>query len=336
MTNTLQTTSPRRSMLPPSVNQPVVWVLLLDVALIVVFGLLSPGGVFFSAQSFANILAAAGPYLLLAVAAAVLLSSGQFDLSLGAMLVLSSAIAGQTIVALVPSLGAAGGIIAGAVVALAVGAVCGAVSGVLVSRLRINSLIATLAATGVFTGVTFILTGGADIVGIPAEIQSAFGAVQLLEIIPLPLVAVAVVIALVWWMMRSTRVGLRILSTGSSRVAAERAGVNTKNVLLGVFILGGLLAGAAGFLDLTRFGTTNIGGHQTDSLAATAAAVIGGTALTGGRLSIGGALAGALLAVILQAGLVIIGLPSFFQLIAVGVVLILAVYLNERRSREQS
>jgi ribose transport system permease protein len=89
-----------------------------------------------------------------------------------------------------------------------------------------------------------------------------------------------------------------------------------------------VLAGIAGVYDIARFSTTNISGHQTDALAAIAGAVIGGTNLFGGRVSIPGAVFGSFLAEILNTGLVILGMSSFYQLIAVGVVLIVAVYIR--------
>jgi ribose transport system permease protein len=97
----------------------------------------------------------------------------------------------------------------------------------------------------------------------------------------------------------------------------------------------GFLAGIAAVIDLSRFATTNLAGHQTDALAAIAGAVIGGTALFGGSVSIPGAVLGAILAVILETGLIIQGLQPFYQLIAVGVVLIGAVYIRGRQVEER-
>ena len=106
---------------------------------------------------------------------------------------------------------------------------------------------------------------------------------------------------------------------------------------MGLAVLGGSLAGLAGFIDLARFGSTAIGGHANDALGAVTAVVIGGTLLEGGRISIMGAVWGAGLAVILQVGLVILGVSSFWQLIVVGVVLLIAVLLDRvsvvRRNR---
>ena len=86
-------------------------------------------------------------------------------------------------------------------------------------------------------------------------------------------------------------------------------------------------------IDISRFATTNLSGHQTDALSAIAGAVIGGTSLFGGRISVPGAIFGAFLAVILQTGLVILGLQPFYQLIAIGTVLILAVFIRSRAVR---
>ena len=97
-----------------------------------------------------------------------------------------------------------------------------------------------------------------------------------------------------------------------------------------LFVIVGFVAGICGVIDISRFATTNLSGHQTDALSAIAGAVIGGTSLFGGRISVPGAIFGAFLAVILQTGLVILGLQPFYQLIAIGTVLILAVFIRSR------
>jgi ribose transport system permease protein len=106
--------------------------------------------------------------------------------------------------------------------------------------------------------------------------------------------------------------------------------------VLALFVMMGALSGVAAMLDLTRFATTNIGGHQTTALAAIAAVVIGGTSLFGGRATIAGSMVASLIPVILGTGLVILGVPSFYQLIAVGAILIAAVYVDQRRRERLS
>jgi ribose transport system permease protein len=92
----------------------------------------------------------------------------------------------------------------------------------------------------------------------------------------------------------------------------------------------GMLTGLAAMVDISRFATTNIGGHQTDNLQAIAATVIGGTSLFGGVASIPGGVIGTLVPVVLSTGLVIMRVDSFYQLIVVGIIIILAVYIDQR------
>jgi ribose transport system permease protein len=132
-----------------------------------------------------------------------------------------------------------------------------------------------------------------------------------------------------------TRIGTRLLAIGSLRASAERAGVRVDRFVFVLFVVVGAMAGLAGFIDLSRFASTTVSGHTLDSLAAATAAVIGGTAIMGGRISVIGTVWGALLAVILQAGLVVVGLKSFYQQIAIGLVLIVAVTVDELRNRSR-
>jgi ribose transport system permease protein len=199
-----------------------------------------------------------------------------------------------------------------------------------VTRLRVVSLIATLATLGIATGIANIVTGGTDITGLPAALQNDFGIRTALGI-PLPAFVAFGVWLIALALFRTTRYGMRMLALGSNRGAAERAGLRVSLHLVVTFAVIGMLAGLAGFIDLTRFATTNLAGHTNDGLAAITAAVIGGTSLFGGRISLGGVLSGTLLAVILQDGLVVVGLSPFYQLIAIGVVLIAAVSLDQRR-----
>ena len=158
-----------------------------------------------------------------------------------------------------------------------------------------------------------------------SRLQRDFGIANLFGVIPDPFAVVLVIVVAAGFLLRRTRFGLRTLALGSSREAAVRAGLPVRKNLTLLFTLAGSCAGFGGLIDLSRYTTTNLSGHTTDALAAIAGAVIGGTSLFGGKISVWGAALGAMLAVILQQGLVVVGLPSFYQLIAVGVVLIAAV-----------
>jgi ribose transport system permease protein len=217
---------------------------------------------------------------------------------------------------------------------LPVGAGIGVVNGLLVTLARVNSFIATLATTGIAAGVTLVIAGGADIPGVPQAVQLSFGVVNFLGI-PVTILVIVPFVGVLWVVLLKTRFGIRTLAIGSDSESAIRAGISVKRHVFLIFVLSGILAGLAGFLDITRFGSTNILGHSADALAAIAAVVIGGTSLFGGRASIGGSLSGALIPVVLGTGLVIAGLPFYYQQAVVGVILLIAVYIDQRR-RERS
>jgi ribose transport system permease protein len=319
------------------------WVLLLDIVLIVLFGFLSKGFVFWSSLNVQALLINGTEALLLALGLAMLLGAGFFDLSLGANLILSSVMGGVVINAIAgpanadgshTNLGAA--ITAGVIASVLTGCVFGAVNGILIAYFDVNSLIATLGTMGVGTGVALVITQGGDISGIPAQLQSEFGLKSVLGFLPLPAIIAIIAAASLWVILRYSRYGMRTLAIGSSRTAAERTGLPVKRHILTLGILAGGLAGTAGFIDIARYSSTTVAGHTQDALAAITAVVIGGTLLEGGRVSIIGALWGTVLAVVLQSGLIVIGVPAFVQLIAIGFVLIVAVALDRFRARRRT
>ncbi len=324
-------------------RQTAVWMMLVDLILVLVFGFMSANHTFLTVASFQNIGLNAAQVVTLACAATFELAAGMIDISLGAALVLSSVVGGEVIQHLggtqsqiqtgeYPHLGLA--LTVGILAALATGAAFGLVNGLIVTRLRVNAFIATLATAGIGVGFAFIITNGADLPYIPTQFQDNFGA-KIIFGIPAPALAVAILVTILWAVIRYTRFGLHTLALGSSNVAAERAGLRVDRQTIKIFVLAGLLCGFAGLMDLSRFATTNVSGHTTDALAAVAGAVIGGTSLFGGTASIVGAVFGALLAVILATGLVAVGLSPFYQQVAVGVVLIAAVYADQRRQRRR-
>jgi ribose transport system permease protein len=150
-------------------------------------------------------------------------------------------------------------------------------------------------------------------------------------------VIISLVVALVFGViLAQTRFGRYTYAIGSNQEAVRRAGVNVDRHLIKVYALTGTLAGLAGFMSLARFGTTTIGGHSTDNLDAIAGVVIGGTSLFGGVGTILGTVFGVFIPAVLENGFVIVGVEAFWQQVAVGAVLIVAVYLDQlRRSRQR-
>ena len=317
------------------------WVGIVVVVLVLVFNAMS-GGVFTGPRSINGLLLDGAVGILLACGVTFLLAAGLLDLSVGANLVLSSVAAATTLKAVLgEGLGYDGGtgrLVAACALALlaaiATGVTFGVVNGLVVTKLKVNSLIATLGTGGAATGLALVLTDGSNITGFPSEIQRTIGTASVLDLFPVQTLAVLVIAGYLWFAMRRTRLGLYAVAIGSSTQAARRAGIGVDGMIVKLFVQMGALAGLAGFLGLVRFSTTSIGGSEGAALAAIAAAVIGGTSLFGGVATVGGSIVGAFLPVVLGSGLIVIGVPSFYQQIVVGVILILAVYIDqERRSR---
>jgi ribose transport system permease protein len=318
------------------------WIVLLDVVLIVFFTMFSQGHIFWSKQDFQSLALNGSEGMLLALAMTILLSAALFDLSVGSNLVLSSVIGAKVMLKVAGPPGAGGivhhqgqAILAGLIACLAVGLLFGLVNGLLIAYLDINSLIATLGTLGIGTGAALLLTNGADIASLPPDLQSDF-ALKSVFTVPEPAIIALGAAVLLWLVIRYLRYGTRTLAIGSSRPAAERAGMPVKRHIISLFLLAGILAGMAGFIDIAHYAATTINGHTQDALTAVTATVIGGTALEGGRVSIGGTVAGSILAIVLLNGLVIVGVQSFWQLIAVGCVLIVAVALDRFRYKHRT
>jgi ribose transport system permease protein len=320
------------------------WIGLAIVGIAVIFGVVTPGNSFVKPENLLAIGLNASMIMLLAVGMTFLIGAGHLDLSVGYSLILASVLGAKTMVALggtplevqtgaYPNLGIA--LAAGIAVSILSGAGIGLLNGLLVTRLRLSSFIVTLATSGIAYGIALVLTSAANIAYIPDQLQADFGGAKLAGVIPFPLILALLVSGLLWLVLRQTRFGMRTLAIGSSRDAAQRAGIDVNGHTLRLFLMMGVLVGIAAIVDISRNANTNISGHQTDNLQAIAATVIGGTSLFGGVASIGGTLLGTLIPVMLQNGLVQMNTNPFYQYALVGVILILAVYFDQRR-RERS
>ncbi|SDS44560.1 ABC transporter permease [Jiangella sp. DSM 45060] len=312
------------------------YVLAAVVLLVVVFTVIGPEARFVSVTNLQAIGRNSAGLLLLAIGLAFVLGAGHIDLSVGANLVLSSVVAAKTVVLVSGgSAAAAAGeytdtglaIVAGLVAGMVAGMLVGLFNGLLVTRLRINSFVVTLGTMGVATGLAQVITDGANVPYLPPSLQSTVGMRTLLAV-PVPLVVGLVVGAVAAGVLAWTRFGRHTLAIGSSASGSRRAGVRVEATATKVFVLCGLMAGVAGFLDITRFGTTAISGHETSMLQALSAVIIGGTSLFGGRASVVGAMSATFIPTVLLAGFVMVGVGSFYQNIAIGLVLIAAVWID--------
>ena len=321
----------------PGLSSAFIFVIL--AGLVVAFSIVE-GTAFLSAANFVTIAEDASELLLLAVGVTFVIITAGIDLSVGSILVLSSVIAAQTMVALSGTpeqvrnyqfpnqeVGIPVGIAAGLLVGLA----CGFINGLLVTKLKLTPFIATLGTLGVFLGTAQILSGGTNVPYVPTAVQSEIGTRDLLGFLPVPIAIGLVVVIVAILALHLTQFGRYTYAIGSNAEAARRVGINVDRHLLKVYTLSGFLAGLAGIIDVARFNTASVGAHTLDNLAAISAAVIGGTSLFGGIGTIVGTLVGTFIPAVLRNGFIIAGVQAFWQEVAIGIVLLMAVFIDQRR-----
>jgi ribose transport system permease protein len=310
------------------------WTFLVFLLLVAVFAGLRPTQ-FATPFNIRNIAFDAATFLVLAVGMTYVIITAGIDLSVGSVLVFAGVVAAKAMEAMGGAEAGWGAIALGALVGLLAGLGWGVLNGVLVTKTRIPPLIVTLGTLGMALGFAQIITGGSDVGNVPRRLTTTIGIGLLFGQIPW-LVVIAAAVALTGGVVLAvTRFGRHTYAIGSNPEAARRVGINVDRHLIKVYALSGLLAGVAGVLSLARFSTTTIASHSTDNLSAIAAVVLGGTSLFGGVGTVAGSVIGVLIPAVLKNGFVIIGVEPFWQSVAVGAVLIIAVYLDQLRRHAQ-
>ncbi|MEV0049084.1 ABC transporter permease [Saccharopolyspora shandongensis] len=315
-----------------------LWTGLVLVVLCVLFSVLRPDAfpTLFNAQ---NLLVQAAPLLMLAVGMTFVIITSGIDLSVGSVLVFSGVVSAMTMEWLSggDATNAGWGVIAiGLLVALVGGALWGLLNGLLVAVARVPALIVTLGSFGAALGAAQLLTNGVDVRTVPSALRKTLGTGTSFVVVPNLVILAAVITLLALWLLHTTAFGRYTYAIGSNAEAARRSGIKVTRHLVTVYALTGVLAGLAGFMSLAYFGTTTISGHSNDNLNAIAAVVLGGTSLFGGIGTVLGSVIGVFIPAVLDAGFVMTGVRPFWQPIAVGAVLVAAVWLDQRRRRARN
>ncbi|WP_277207973.1 ABC transporter permease [Isoptericola croceus] len=290
------------------------------VAIFAFFSIASP--YFFEWPNIKGILLASSVVGIMALGATFVIATGGIDLSVGTGMTLCAVMTGVFLTNL--GLPFAVGILGG----LGTGALLGLVNGVNVAYLRLPPFIATLATMMVAQGLSLIVSGAAPIyfTGVPGFEQVALG-----ELVPgLPnavlIFFVAAVVAGV--LLSRTLLGRYALSIGSNEEATAISGIDVRRWKVMIYTVAGLFTGLAGIVMASRLNSAQPGLGLGYELEAIAAVVIGGTSLRGGRGTILGTVIGALIMATLTNGLRIMSIPQEWQKVAVGIVIVLAVYAD--------
>lgn len=301
----------------------------LVVLVFVIFALANPR--FTNTNNLVNILNQSSYLTLVALGQGLVLISGGFDLAVAGILGLTSVVSASLLVMLTANgmdlpaaiaISVAGG--------LGVGLAFGFINGVTVAYLNVPSFIVTLGVAGIAAGAGYQISGGIPVTGLPDGFVSAFGTPDLRSISTSVYVACLLAFFFHVGMVR-TRIGRYIYAVGGNTVAARLSGVNVGRSIILVFMTSGALASLAGILLSARVSTgdTNLGGNFV--LQSITAGVLGGISLRGGEGSLIGAALGALFIAVLSNGMNLQNISSYYQMIILGVLLVLAVLAEQVR-----
>jgi len=215
-------------------------------------------------------------------------------------------------------------------IGLLTGAACGLLNGVLVTRGGVAPFIVTLGMMTIARGLALILSGGRPVANMSNELTALAGDIWG---VPIPVLCFAGVAITAWFFLKNFRLGRHIYAVGGNENAARAAGVPVERVKLFAYGLCGLLTGLAGVVLAARITTGQPNAGQAYELDAIAAVVIGGTSLSGGVGTITGTLLGVLLIGVINNGLDLMGVSSYYQAVIKGVIIVGAVWLDRRQAR---
>ncbi len=306
------------------------------VLLVAVLSFISPE--FSTASNFLNLLRQASFNGLIAFGMTCVILSDGIDLSVGSTFALSAIICAEL---LVKGLPAAVAILA----ALIVGTLLGMVSGLLVTKGRLQPFIATLITMTAYRGLAMIITDGKPISRLAASIESESGAFLFKVLgkgnvvfgpndmfrIPIPAIILVIALAIFWFVLTKTTFGRKLYATGSNAKCANLVGVNTAKIKITVYAISGFMAALAGLIMISRVDSAQptLGdGYELDAIAAVA---LGGTSMSGGRGKISGTIAGVLIIAVLNNGLNILGVSTYYQEVIKAIVILIAVLSDRER-----
>lgn len=290
--------------------------------LVGIFGSIAPG--FLSLANISNVLLQSTILTMLALPMTLIIMTEGLDLSMGAVVTLTS-----LMVAIVSL--STGSMLLGLAAAIVVGTVFGILNGWLVAMAGIPPFVATLGTLGMAQGLCLIVSDGQSVVGIPRAVRDIYSAT--LAGLPVPVVIALIAYALFHVLLYHTRFGTYIFALGGNRDALRYAGLSPAKWLIGVYTIGGLMAGIAGLFMTARMNA----GHPTAGLGlefdAIAAVAVGGTSFERGDGWLLGTVLGVIAVGVLRNGLNLLALPSSLQVASVGFLVIVALFLDGLRSR---
>ena len=288
------------------------------VLLFVVMALFVPG--FFTVNNLTNVTRQVSINAIIASGMTLVIITAGIDLSVGSLVALTGCVA-------MIALNRIDSDLLGVLIGIAIGALGGAFSGGLVAYARLPAFVVTLGGLTIFRGLALIITEGQPIIrfeGIYRWLGQGF-----LFGVPVPVWIMIVVVLATHVLLKRTALGAHFYAVGGNETAARLSGVRVELVKFWAYTICGLLTGLAGMVLMARLSSAQPASGEMFELDAIAAVVLGGTSLSGGRGTVWGTLVGALIIGILNNSLNLLGVPSFYQLVAKGLIILLAVFVDQ-------
>lgn len=288
--------------------------------IVVVFSFINPR--FFSVENLMTVLSQAAPFIIMAVGMTFVITAAGIDLSIGSILALSSVIAFQYM-----KLG--GDPFLGVLLMIGIAIALGMLNGALVAYMAIPPFIATLATMVSLRGLALLHSAGTMHFGLPESV-TFIGQGHLLGI-PMPVVIAIVAAVFGYWLMNHTQFGVYTRALGGNKEALRLAGVPVKRIELMIYGFMGFMIGLGGLVMMARIDSTQATIATASEIHVIAAVIIGGTSLFGGKGTIYGSVAGAILLSLVANALVIGGADFFWQLVVTGIIVLFAVLIGNLR-----
>ena len=227
-------------------------------------------------------------------------------------------------------------------IGIGVGVILGAFNGFMVSKLKVVPMIATLATMNIARGLSYIFSGGSSVSGLP-ESYSVIGAGRLIKTdlrptgwLPIITIIVLIVVVLMHLLLSKTVFGRHVYATGSNKMVAHLSGVNTQKITFICFVLCGVMASLGGVLNSSKLQNGQPGAMEGYEMFAIAATVLGGTSLSGGSGSVARAMIGCAVIAVINNGMNLMHINSYWQKAVIGIIILLAVILDMAQKNKQN
>ena len=292
-------------------------------ALVIVMSFLSDR--FLSLPNMLNIFRQVSIMGIMAVGMTMVILSQGIDLSVGSLLALSGAVTAGF-------MAGDGNMVLAILAGLAVGTGLGLFNGLMISKANLPDFIVTLAMMSIARGLVLVYTGGRPISGFDPAFRIIGGG--RVGMVPIPVIIFAVILVIGYLVLNKTTFGRYIYAVGGNKQAARLAGINTDGIKIKVYAISGFLSAVSGVILTSRLNSAQPTAGVAYELDVIAMVVLGGTSLTGGKGTVGGTLIGALIIGVLNNSLNLLGVASFYQEVAKGLVILVAVLLDSIQHRD--